>query len=293
MKEYPVLFGSMHTLVGIVSYDESFTINRSNKTGILLLNAGLIHRIGPNRLYVKLARDLADFGFVVMRFDMSGVGDSQARTDGSPQEETVLEEARHAMDHLQHHRGVESFLLIGACAGASAAFLIAESDFRVRGAVLLNPLVPPSDHTVKMEAYQYYLGRALFRKASWLRLSTFKSDIKTIAKAIKFRFSRIFFPDYLKSVESFDVVNRLEKAFQNFLSRKMSLLIISSENEIGSHYLREILGKKFFEMLDTCLIKTAFLEQTDHNITPLKSQNQLIKIIPDWCRSVEECIFTK
>ena len=44
---------------------------------VVLLNAGIIHRIGPNRLYVQLARRLASRGHAVLRFDLAGIGDSE------------------------------------------------------------------------------------------------------------------------------------------------------------------------------------------------------------------------
>jgi hypothetical protein len=42
----------------------------------VLLNAGAVHRQGPFRLYVHLARRLAALGFSCVRFDQPGIGDS-------------------------------------------------------------------------------------------------------------------------------------------------------------------------------------------------------------------------
>src|SRR5205085_6183975 len=42
---------------------------------VILLNAGSIHRVGPSRLYVRIARELAQDGFASLRLDHEGLGD--------------------------------------------------------------------------------------------------------------------------------------------------------------------------------------------------------------------------
>jgi len=83
MREEAVLFGKTRSLVGIIT-DPHTVVNAHNHPAIVLLNAGVLHRVGPNRLYVKIARKLASAGFVVLRFDLSGIGDSKARRDNLP-----------------------------------------------------------------------------------------------------------------------------------------------------------------------------------------------------------------
>ncbi|MGA8008355.1 MAG: alpha/beta hydrolase, partial [Thiomonas sp.] len=49
--------------------------------GVLLFNAGVIHRVGAHRVNVKLARALAADGIATLRCDLHGMGDS-LRADG-------------------------------------------------------------------------------------------------------------------------------------------------------------------------------------------------------------------
>jgi alpha/beta superfamily hydrolase len=79
MKETAIRFGKFDTLIGVIT--EPDTPAQDNRPIIILSNAGLIHRIGPNRIYVKLARLLAEDGYCVLRFDLSGVGDSLPSAD--------------------------------------------------------------------------------------------------------------------------------------------------------------------------------------------------------------------
>ena len=63
--EMVVRFGDAESLVGIVTLPSAPT----NSTAVVLLNAGVIHRVGPHRMNVQLARRLAARGFTALRFD--------------------------------------------------------------------------------------------------------------------------------------------------------------------------------------------------------------------------------
>ena len=132
MKEHAFLFGSSQGLVGIVTEPSSRSQNAG--LGVVFRNAGVIHRVGPCRLYVTLARELANLGCVVARFDHSGVGDSHVRRDGLPFEESSIAEAREAMDWLQRSRGVDRFVLAGLCSGAVTSFDAAVLDLPLKTA---------------------------------------------------------------------------------------------------------------------------------------------------------------
>ena len=80
MTEEVCRFGDRKSLVGIVTLPER-PDHGQDLPAIILLNAGLAHRVGPQRLYVKMARHMASQGFAVLRFDFSGIGDSEPRTD--------------------------------------------------------------------------------------------------------------------------------------------------------------------------------------------------------------------
>ena len=140
MKEHAVVFGRDRSLVGVMTENGTGNVSANdNITGVLLLTAGLDHHVGPNRIYVKLARRLAAMGCVVFRFGFSGTGDSGPRRDKLPASQSVIDETQLAMDYLERLMGVKWFILIGLCSGAIAAFRVAVADSRVRGAVLLNP----------------------------------------------------------------------------------------------------------------------------------------------------------
>jgi pimeloyl-ACP methyl ester carboxylesterase len=138
-REKALRIGKAHPLLAI--HTEPPGGAAPNGIGVVLLNAGLLHRVGPSRLHVQIARRLAPLGFQVIRFDFSGIGDSDARRDGLAFEQSAVIEVQEAMDHLAATRGIREFTLIGLCSGADAAFLTAVADARVTRLIQLDPWV--------------------------------------------------------------------------------------------------------------------------------------------------------
>jgi pimeloyl-ACP methyl ester carboxylesterase len=108
---------------------------------VLILNSGLIYRVGPGRLSVELARSAGGAGLACFRFDLSGLGDSEPRVPPLGPIESVVADAREAMDHLDRHFGYRRFVLVGLCSGAVHAHHIAAADARVVGAALMDGYV--------------------------------------------------------------------------------------------------------------------------------------------------------
>jgi alpha/beta superfamily hydrolase len=72
-----IMFGVEKSLIGIVT--QPVSAPSGEHLAIVILNTGIIYRTGHNRMYVTLARTLAKAGHTVLRFDMSGIGDSDNR----------------------------------------------------------------------------------------------------------------------------------------------------------------------------------------------------------------------
>lgn len=102
-------------------------------TTVVLLNAGLIHRVGPFRLYVRLARELAADGFDVLRFDLPGIGDGYPGSHATDQ--SFIGET---FDAVQAMTGSRDFVIGGICSAADQGWRCAVSDRRVTGLLLLD-----------------------------------------------------------------------------------------------------------------------------------------------------------
>jgi len=142
VTESALLFGEDKSLVAVLTDPEPGA--EGVRRGVIILNAGVLHRVGPNRVHVHLARLLAESGFVVLRFDFSGIGDSRKAEGTEPFAQRAVREACQAMDVLGQQRGVREFLVIGICAGADAGLEVCSRDPRVVGAVLIDGYNLPS-----------------------------------------------------------------------------------------------------------------------------------------------------
>lgn len=128
-------FGSDHRLVGTLCQPQTST---HQPVAFIMLNAGVVPRMGPHRFNVKLARHLAERGFVSLRFDLSGQGDSRTASGVHSQEEQVMVDLREALDVVSHQTGIRRFVIAGICSGAVAAYYFAQRDPRVAGTWMLD-----------------------------------------------------------------------------------------------------------------------------------------------------------
>lgn len=135
MKEKVHTFGEDDGLLGIVTVPDE---PRPGAPFVVLLNAGLVHRVGPFRMHVPLARRLAAEGVHVLRVDQSALGDSAPRKGSLSYEERAVLDARAAVDFAVERYGAERPVLVGLCSGAMNAHRAAVADERVVGACLLD-----------------------------------------------------------------------------------------------------------------------------------------------------------
>lgn len=139
MRETAHLFGADRSVFGIVTHPDS---GQSTHTGAIMLNAGQLHHVGPNRIEVCLARHLAAAGFPTARIDQSGKGESPARS-GLSRKEALLQDFDDVRENLSG-LGVDRYVIIGLCSGADDAMIIADERDQVKGMALLDGFVAHS-----------------------------------------------------------------------------------------------------------------------------------------------------
>ena len=169
---------------------------------ILLLSPGIKGRVGPHRLYLKLAGPFAAAGFHVLRFDYYGLGDSEgalaervmADMYNSIQGGRYVEDTIAAMDWMAKHHGISRFVGSGLCGGSISALLTAQADHRVNsllGIGLPSTLEGGAQNVdrfmtrgqLKQEGRDYL--RKFFRAESWRRFLSGKSGYGLIVRAIR------------------------------------------------------------------------------------------------------------
>jgi pimeloyl-ACP methyl ester carboxylesterase len=158
VNERSLKFGPGEVLVGTITLPEG----EPNGLGVVLLNAGFIHRIGPHRLNVRLARTLARQGCTVLRFDLSGLGDSERSPEGGTDEERADAELVHAMDTLARQTGVSRFVVAGLCSGTDPCLRVGATDPRIVGSILLDTFAFPTFRT----RHNYRMHRLRIHRAA-------------------------------------------------------------------------------------------------------------------------------
>jgi pimeloyl-ACP methyl ester carboxylesterase len=170
-------FGASESLLGIVTEPEP-KAQPATAPAVLWLNAGTVHHVGPFGWYTTLARRFAELGYLSMRIDLSGVGESPHRSDGRSTEERAAGDVSDAMDFLGQKRQVERFVLIGLCSGGIIAHRVAVQDTRVVGAAMLDSYgyLTPGFYL------RYYVAR-LCRPGSWLHAA--RGSVKKLFPALR------------------------------------------------------------------------------------------------------------
>lgn len=144
MHEQAFRFGQSAHLVGITGAAAAMQTGQNVPCGVILLNAGLLHRAGPFRLHVELTRRLNALGYPTLRFDLSTLGDSASSAAAQSRIEQVRADVGDAMALLGAQSGCQRFVLIGLCSGAQNAHIVASTDARVAGAVFLDGYAYPT-----------------------------------------------------------------------------------------------------------------------------------------------------
>lgn len=300
MNESVVQFGPARGLVGIVTVPAA---RDPQRPAVVLLNAGLLHRVGPNRIYVQLARALAAAGHLVMRFDFSGLGDSGPRADHLPYAQSAPLEAREAMDWLSEQHGARSFLLIGHCAGAIFAMLVARDDPRVVGAAMLNPEGGDAQWTeidrkkkVSQEHARNYGRRALFSRERWAKLLSGRADYGSIARVvfkdiIWYRIVGLSFRARQALKASQPAVRAAHAAqarayLDPIIARGAALLLLHSEGSTGLEQIRATFGAELDRRIAAGSVQLTIIPQSDHLFTLVARQRQVCATLVEWARAV-------
>lgn len=141
----------------------------TGRPGVILINAGFLHRVGPNRMNTTVARKLAEAGFASMRMDLSGLGDSMNRIGAVEDYESVSVDLNKAMEFMATNFGLKSFVLVGLCSGANDTARKAIWDDRIVGLVNIDGLGYRTKRFYVNHLFLHLLRRVA-QPARWRRL---------------------------------------------------------------------------------------------------------------------------
>jgi dienelactone hydrolase len=258
--------------VGVITEPDAADAH-PDRPAVLMWNVGINHRVGPFRFNVDVARKLAQLGFTVLRFDVSGLGDSEVRKETINEFERAALDVQEAMNALQAKRRVRRFVLIGFCSSVDAAHVVALRDERVVGVAYLESYV--------WRTPGYYLRYPLrfISPARWQRLLArrFPALFPTYGGGLQDDRESVYLRDR-PSMEKFATDVRL------MVRRGVQLMFVyvSGDNPFTHK-------GQFFEMVGghdlAGKVRVEFYKDADHTFFLLRDRARLIYDVCDWART--------
>lgn len=255
---------------------------------VLLLSPGIKGRVGPHRLYLKFVTALVPLGFHVLRFDYSGLGDSDGSVDegllsdmyNTIQDGRYVADTLSAMDWMQQVYGIRRFVGSGLCGGSISALLTAAVDRRIESILSLS--IPTAfdggeANWARFATSQQLVSirrnyfKRMFKPHSWVRFLTGKTSYYVLWRSLKHVLPwRSASPSATSTKGSADGVSppddtnpKFAPAFLRFIRSERQMLLIFS----GRDRLRWEFDEKF-------------LKRHAGDLEPLQSYFD-VKIIPD------------
>jgi len=279
VRERPVQFGTSTTLIGMLTEPGAAG---SGRPGVLMLNSGILHRVGSCRLHVRLARALAAAGYTSLRFDYSGIGDSEPRRDTLPFEASAVAETREAMDYLAARKGLDRFVLLGLCSGADMAHETAVADARVRALVLLDAWAYRN-----LGYYWRHYAPRLLRPAVWAnygRVRLQRLARRRVAAGTPVGGDGVEY-EMPKYVREFPPRERIANDLRLFMSRGMQLFLLwtgglwvyNHRGQYAATFRRELVAGN---------VREEYLPDADHILTGLDHQAWVTREVVSWLETL-------
>jgi len=266
-------FGADENLVGIVTEPEARTPGRP---AVVMLNSGLLPHTGSFRLHVTLSRTLAGLGFLVLRFDLAGIGDSLKHTDGRSHAEQVAGDIQNAMDYLTGSYQCGEFVIMGVCTGADNAHKAAVADPRVVGAVFIDGYVYPTTG--------YYIRRYLPR---FFKLTPLLNLLRRLPKLLTLKDTECAGQrDAYIAGNGWELPPKeeTEKDLAALVKRRVQLLYLFCGTNSLFQYDNQV--KDAFPAVDfQDRLQVHHLREANHTFMFMKSRDQLIDTFCVWIKS--------
>jgi len=289
--EQAVFIGAPDRLFGIVTTPVPGQGAQPPTTAVMLLNSGAVHHIGPNRLYVTLARRWAAQGIVVLRLDLSGLGDSSPRAGEA---ENVVygsranEDISAAMNFLTSEYGVTDIHAIGVCSGGYHGFKSAVAGAPLRTVVSINPLTFNWKEGTSLAFPEYRVAQDVMRYktnalqwASWKKLLTGGVNIPELLQVLLRRGASAT----ANSVK--DLARRLNIPLPDDLGtelaalskRDVNLLFVFANGEPGIDLLKNGGGCVVQRLRTHRQLDIQMIDGADHTFTTRWSRERLVEVL--------------
>ena len=286
VEEHAVRFGDSNRLFGIVTVPEN-RMAAGKSDAVILLNAGAVHHIGPSRMYVTLARHLAQRGYVVLRMDMASIGDSPPYP-GQPEIDVyspyALKDLASAIEYLQNSWQVGAITSTGVCSGAYHSFKAAVARYPLGRVILINPLTFFWKAGMSLQYPEYRVAQDMrrYRKTmlnltAWRKLLAGRVDLANLARVVTSGIrSRIMGPlRALARTVGRPMEDDLPTELRAVLAASIDLQFVFSMGDPGLALLQSQGGATARSLQN----RVALIEDANHTFTDLPTRRRLLQVL--------------
>lgn len=264
LKESLLRFGEQGRLFGILTLPG--IINPARPV-IVIPNTGFEHRVGPNRLHVQTARALAAAGFCVVRFDASGLGDSDAAPGKAA---APVQDAKALLDLLDLRQLGNRYIIIGLCSGAHHGHQLCRIDERIIGLFAI-------------DGYAYRNSKS--RQLYWLeRIARPMRSIKNILGRYLPQYRMAEPQGASADLTPWPLQQEAAADYQHFVQRGISMAFVFT-GDVPDIYLYADQHYDVFPVLRGAS-DLLFLSHIDHTLTRRAAREEMIRYIREWLLKV-------
>jgi alpha-beta hydrolase superfamily lysophospholipase len=286
-QERAVRFGPDDRLFGILSVPSGVDVG---VPAIIFLNTGSYNRVGPHRLYVPLARQWAAHGHVAFRWDLGGIGDSDApvgAADNVSYPPHAVDDAREAIAFVRKQAPGRRVIVVGLCSGGWHAFLGARAGLPVDAIASLNaPLylyrgeaVPTTKAWVEHQQTERY-RTALHDPDRWIRALRGRSAYGSFL-----RFAAVYVWGKVTTRVKVAFGSRLDalaRDLSDISARGVTSLFVFSNGEPGLDYFRPRARAVLRQRKARRRILYTVVDRADHTFASPAAQQMLRTILVDF-----------
>jgi exosortase A-associated hydrolase 2 len=243
MKEIPFFFpNNNYNLFGIIHHP----MQSWGKGGFVFCHPFAEEKLWTHRVYVSFARELAQRGYYVLRFDYMGHGDSDGKFEESTIE-THFSDINCAIDWLKNEvPSMDNIGLLGLRFGATLASMIAENRQDINRLILWEPITNGANYMQEMLRSNIATQSAVYKEIRKNREALVESMRK--GETVNIDGYEMAYPLFAQS-----------SAIDLFKERKSfsgDCLIVQIERKPTQKYKKELLNLKSF-YTNACLEECA------------------------------------
>ncbi len=275
---------------------------------LICLNTGLNDMVGWHRIQLKVARLLAGKGYNVLRYDDSGIGDSEGELKHSSivhifsEIETGLfvQNADAAVKFMWDRFSNNRLVYLGFCGGGLTAFHSAAKNKQVDGVICIGgPITLSSDDylhkrdpwIVQQNVAKY--KSKLFSLQSWINFLTFRGEYRVVFSSLFHYLRHKMQGEYEEKVDPADLENTasLNKtifaSFEYYTKRHKPCLFFYAETDSATwefkKYFLPVYQQKYFQASN--LYEFVEAEKANHILSSQESQQLLNKTVLYWLKT--------